>query len=97
MKRLNKTESPILVLLCVLCFQRQSFRFLFYFTADGVKCRVAAIKRLPVLHHSADYIFYFLWDHWAHSGYFENRILLKPLLGGICSTTNYIAAYEATQ
>ena len=24
--------------------------------AAGMKCRVAAIKRLPVLHHSADYI-----------------------------------------
>ena len=28
MKRLNKTESPIFVLLCVLCFKRQHFRFL---------------------------------------------------------------------
>ena len=27
MKRLNKTESPIFVLLCVLCIQRQPFRF----------------------------------------------------------------------
>ena len=27
MKRFNKTESPIFVLLCVLCFQRQSFKF----------------------------------------------------------------------
>ena len=35
---------------------RQPFRFLFYFTAAGVKCRVAAVQRLPVLHHSADYI-----------------------------------------
>ena len=25
MKRLNQTESPIFVILCVLCFQRQSF------------------------------------------------------------------------
>ena len=23
----NKTESPILILLCILCFQRQPFRF----------------------------------------------------------------------
>ena len=22
------------------------------------------------------------WDHWAHPGYFENRIPLKPALGG---------------
>ena len=25
MKRLNQTESPIFVILCLLCFQRQSF------------------------------------------------------------------------
>ena len=30
MKRLNKTESPIFVNLCDLCFQRQSFFTLFY-------------------------------------------------------------------
>ena len=41
-KRLNKTEFPIFMFsACVLCFQRQPFRFfLFYFTAAGVKCRV---------------------------------------------------------
>ena len=27
-------------------------------------------------------IFYFFWDHWAHQGYFENRIPLKLALGG---------------
>ena len=31
MKRLNQTESPIFLILCVLCFQRQSFLY-FYFT-----------------------------------------------------------------
>ena len=30
-------------------FSRQAFRFLFYFTADGVKCGVAAVKRLLLL------------------------------------------------
>ena len=41
MKRLNKTESPIFVLLCVLCFQRQTFRFLFYVfsVSKGNLCR----------------------------------------------------------
>ena len=29
--------------------------FLFYFTVAGVKCRTAVVKRLPVLHHGADY------------------------------------------
>ena len=56
MKILNKTESPIFVLLCVLCFQRQPLKVLFYFTAAGVKRSVAAVKYLPVLHHCADYI-----------------------------------------
>ena len=28
-----------------------------YFIAASVKCYVAAVKRLPLLHHSADYIF----------------------------------------
>ena len=49
--------SVIVNLLCVFCFQRQPFRFSFYFTAAGVKCRVAAVKRLQVHHHSADYIY----------------------------------------
>ena len=56
MKRLNKTESPILFF-CVLCFQRQKFAVIFYFTAVSVKCRVVAVKRLLELQHSADYIF----------------------------------------
>ena len=42
-------------------------------------------------------IFYFLWDHWAHPGYFENRILIKPAQGCVCSLANYIVAYEETQ
>ena len=36
MKRLNKTESPTVVIECVLCFQRQYFLLLFYSTAAGV-------------------------------------------------------------
>ena len=52
MKSLSKTETPILNLQCVLCFQRQLFRFLFYLTSAGV----SAVERLPVLHHRADYI-----------------------------------------
>ena len=30
-------------------------------------------------------------------GYFENRIPLKPALGGVCSLANYSVAYEETQ
>ena len=61
MKRHNNAESPIFVLLCVLCSKRQPFRFSFSFTAAGVKWHVAALKRLPVLHHSADYICISFW------------------------------------
>ena len=42
-------------------------------------------------------LFYFLWDHWAHPGYFENRIPLKPALGSVCSLSNYSVSYEETQ
>ena len=38
-------------------------------------------------------ISYFLWDH---SAYFENRILLKPVLEAIYSLANYTAVYEET-
>ena len=59
---------------------------------------VAAVKRLLVFHHSAGFILFFLfflflfylffffscflWNHWVHSGYFENWIPIKPVLGG---------------
>ena len=33
--------------LCVLCFQRQPFKFLFYFNEAGVLCCVAVEKLLP--------------------------------------------------
>ena len=42
-------------------------------------------------------IFYFVWDHRARPGYFENRIPLKPALVGVCSLANYSIAYEETQ
>ena len=34
---------------------KATFKILSYYTADGIKCHVAAEKRLPVLHHCADY------------------------------------------
>ena len=41
-------------------------------------------------------MFYFLWDNRVHPGYFENRIPLKPALGGVCNLANYSVAYEET-
>ena len=67
-----------------------AFRFLFYFTAAGVKCRVAAVKRLPVLHRSADYIF-------ISFGIIE-LILVTLKIDYIVplSLANYIVAFEET-
>ena len=36
--------------------------FSLYFNAAGVKCFVAAVKRLPVPHHNRKLYFYFPWD-----------------------------------
>ena len=45
---------------------------------------MTAVKHLPILHHSADYVL-FTWGI-AHSDYFENRILLKPKLGAYAAS-----------
>ena len=42
-------------------------------------------------------IFCFLWDHWAHYGTFENRVVLMYMLEGISSVANFITAYEESQ
>ena len=36
----------------------------------------------------------YLDDHWTYPGYFETQILIKPVLGGVCSLANYSVAYE---
>ena len=41
MKNLNKTETPIFYLKCVLCFQKQPFRFLFY--VHNINCGRPAV------------------------------------------------------
>ena len=51
---------------------------------------MAAVERLHVLHHSADYIFHFLWDLWDQFGLFENRALLICTLDGESSVANFI-------
>ena len=45
-----------------------------------------------VLEHSADYIFYFFWDDWAHSGSSKIQISITPVQRGYAaSQTTYIA------
>ena len=57
---------------------------------------MAAVERLPVHHHSADYISFPL-GHWAHCGIFENGVLLMYTLEGVSSVANFITAYEESQ
>ena len=70
------------------------FRFLFYFTTVSVKCRVAAVKYLPVLHHSANYIFISFATIEPILITLKIEYRLKPVLRGVCSIANYIAVYE---
>ena len=46
-------------------------------------CRVVAVKSLSPIPYIilVQVIFYFLWDHCAHPGYFENQIPHKLVLG----------------
>ena len=74
----------------MLC-QKSGSRFMppFLWTQDNrthMASHMAAVKRLPILHHSADYIF-----DWAHSGFFENWTpRLRMVLRSVCSLANYI-------
>ena len=72
------------------------FWLLFYSTIAGVV--PCGDRKKSLHHHSAGYILFPL-DHWAHPGYFENRIPLKPALGalrggGVSSLTNNNVTYE---
>ena len=60
MNRLNKTESAMFVSLICSLFPGDLYSELFLSSMQLVLCRVAAVKRLPVHHHSAGYIFLFL-------------------------------------
>ena len=57
MHRLNKTESAIFVsMMCSLLTVDLYSKFILS-PLQLVLCLVAAVKRLPVHHHSAEYIF----------------------------------------
>ena len=53
-----------------------------------VLCRVAAIKRLPVHHHSSGYVFWSFGNTEFIFSVFENRVPLKAVLGGGGGVTN---------
>ena len=54
---------------------------------------MAAVERLPVHHHSADYISFPLGSL-AYCGIFENGVLLMYTLEGVSSVANFITAYK---
>ena len=62
MNRLNKTESAIFISLVCSLFPEDLYSQLILSSLQLVLCRVAAVKRLPVHHRSAENIY-----HWAHS------------------------------
>ena len=58
---------------------------------------MAAGKSLPLHHYSADCI---LWSFGLIRlilSYFENRILLKPMIGGVASIAHFNTDHEKTQ
>ena len=67
MNRLNKTESAIFVSLMSYLLPEDLYSELILSSLQLVLCCVAAVKRLSVHHHSADYIFACPLGHWAHS------------------------------
>ena len=61
MKRLNQTESPIFVILCVLCFQRQSSSCAQQGSVLGRSCSsYISMTCQMILHHMSAYFFMIL-------------------------------------
>ena len=57
---------------------------------------MAAVERLPVLYHSADYIS-FLLGSLGPLWIFENGVMLMYTLEGVSSVENFINAYEESK
>ena len=61
MNRLNKTDSFIFVSLVCSLFPENLHSELILSSVQLVLCLVAAVERLPVHHHSTEYIFWSFW------------------------------------
>ena len=93
-------------LVCILCAVRLSL-FSFPLSIFGRICdwgsfliysfTIFYISDMTPLTDHFTFCLRFVCDHWAHPDYIENRIPLKPALGGVCSLANYSVAYEETQ
>ena len=57
MHQLDGSQSIFILSVCSLFPNGPSLRNIFDFTTADIKCNVAAVKCLPVLHHSVDCIF----------------------------------------
>ena len=83
MNRLNKTDSAVFVSLMCSVLPEDLHSKLILSLLQLVLCRVAAVKRLPVHHHSADYLFWSFGIIGFILSQLENRAPLKPVLGGV--------------
>ena len=59
-------------------------------------CRVAAVKRLPVYHHSADFIFWSFGTIEFILSHLKIRVPLKPVQGGVADVAHFITGHEQT-
>ena len=84
-EQLNKTESAIFISLICALLPEDIHSELILSSLQLVLCRVPAVKRLPVHHYSADYIFWSFGIIGLILSQFENRVPLKPVLGGVGS------------
>ena len=89
MKRLNKTESAIFASMMCSLLPKDLPLELILSSVQLVSCRVVAVKRLSVHHHSADYIFCSFGIIGLILSQFENRVPLKPVLGEVGSVAPF--------
>ena len=57
-------------------------------------CSVAPVNSLPVHNDSVDYIFWSFGIIGFILSYFENRKLVRPVLGALASVAHFITGHE---
>ena len=88
------------VFVCMLCSLltetfHSAFTIMTYLSSlQLVLCHVAIIICLPVHHHSADYISGPLRSLGSFRFIFGNRVLLKPVLGGVAGVAHFITSHH---
>ena len=100
MNRLSKTEFAIFVPLMCSLLPENLYSELILSSLKPVLCLVAAVKCLPVHHHSVDYTFWSFGILGPILSEFENRVPLMAVLGvgtGWAVLHHSITVYEQTQ